>query len=585
MAELHHVYIKERSYQMQYYSTIKELVDGTCNLFQTRDAFIFKQGEEYFKKQYGEFQEDCNHIARQLVKQNVTDVHTALLARTSYQGLVALFGSIFASNTCVVPDFNYTVDAMEDLYAMADTYILLYDEEFKEKAEELRVRSNVIEKIISIQELLHTEKDLSVQLPKQEPDHPAIIISEGYGITEASPTITNNNFKNFKIGSVGKPLPDTTIEHSAITTKLAMGEDKLGVDSINEVKTDTLHKLPIVYPIITSYNHHAHLLSIIGAYKETYPWVMSNYVNVFCHRDNIKHSFCDFYFPMPNEVRAPELCPWILSQKISADLFQSTKLDILDFVLNCIDQKTYVHIMIDYFYVEQTARYQNTHRNHDLLIYGYDKKQEILYCSDFLFSNLQKYTFSHISFSALREGFMNCKLDKSSGYLKGQFYLYKMREAKHVRYRFNPIHIVNALKQYVNSDIPEYWLIHNIRDNLDDRAFGLDVYDVLAEHVEIVKRNQLGYIDIRLFYVLYDHKKIMKHRFEYLMEVDEKNIALYQEMVKQFEGLEQDLQIIVFLIIKFHIKNKDSVADNIIRCLKEIRDKEEQVIRSFLKEY
>ncbi len=385
--------------------------------------------------------------------------------------------------------------------------------------------------------------------------------------------------------SLATYLTDTTIEHSAITTKLAMGEDELGADSINEVKTDTIHKLPIVYPIITSYNHHAHLLSIIGAYKETYPWVMSNYVNVFCHRDNIKHSFCDFYFPMPNEVRAPELCPWILSQKISADLFQSTKLDILDFVLNCIDQKTYVHIMIDYFYVEQTERYQKIHGNHDLLIYGYDKEQEILYCSDFLFSDSRKYTFSHISFTALREGFMNCKLDKSSGYLKGQFYLYKMREAKHVRYRFNPIHIVNALKQYVNSDIPEYWLIHNIRDNLDDRAFGLDVYNVLAEHVEIAKREQLDYIDIRLFYVLYDHKKIMKHRFEYLMEVDKKNITLYQEMVKQFEGLEREVQNILFSIIQFDMENEDSVADDIIRCLKEIRDKEERVIRSFLKEY
>lgn len=47
---------------------------------------------------------------------------------------------------------------------------------------------------------------------------------------------------------------------------------------VSENKICTKRILPICDPVITSYTKHAHILSIIGSYKQTYPWIFSNYI-------------------------------------------------------------------------------------------------------------------------------------------------------------------------------------------------------------------------------------------------------------------------------------------------------------------
>lgn len=49
-------------------------------------------------------------------------------------------------------------------------------------------------------------------------------------------------------------------------------------------------ELEISEPIITTYTHHVHLLSILGCYPQTYPWIYSNYIQVYINKDYLKHS-------------------------------------------------------------------------------------------------------------------------------------------------------------------------------------------------------------------------------------------------------------------------------------------------------
>ena len=46
----------------------------------------------------------------------------------------------------------------------------------------------------------------------------------------------------------------------------------------------TENKLPVSYPIITTYTQHAHLLSILTGCDLTYDWIFSNYIQLYINR-------------------------------------------------------------------------------------------------------------------------------------------------------------------------------------------------------------------------------------------------------------------------------------------------------------
>lgn len=73
----------------------------------------------------------------------------------------------------------------------------------------------------------------------------------------------------------------------------------------------TENKLPVTYPMITTYTQHAHLLSILTSYESNYDWIFSNYIQLFINRD-YKHNWGDFYFPLPYTLRPSDSCGWIL---------------------------------------------------------------------------------------------------------------------------------------------------------------------------------------------------------------------------------------------------------------------------------
>ena len=49
--------------------------------------------------------------------------------------------------------------------------------------------------------------------------------------------------------------------------------------------------LAVEYPIITSYTHHAHLLTILGTNEKTKDWIFSNYIQVYINKDFEKSNF------------------------------------------------------------------------------------------------------------------------------------------------------------------------------------------------------------------------------------------------------------------------------------------------------
>ena len=90
-------------------------------------------------------------------------------------------------------------------------------------------------------------------------------------------------------------------------------------------------------------------------------------------------------------------------------------------------------------------------------------------------------------------------------------------------------------------------------------VFGIDIYDVLMAYLKGSKDNFQP--DYRAFHNLYEHKKLMVKRIEYLKEKQ----LIPQNINKEIYMKILDLsQVLSCLIIKYHCKNDQRIMEKIL---------------------
>lgn len=341
---------------------------------------------------------------------------------------------------------------------------------------------------------------------------------------------------------------------------------------------ETSNIMPIKYPIITTYTQHAHLIAILSAYEKTKGWIYSNYIQLYYNKDLIDNSWSDFYFPMPYELRPSDCCKWLITQKIDWNTISNKSDSIIDFLIRTIDSKHYAHFMINYYYISQSKYYMNENFTHDILIYGYDKKTKVFHCADFLFDST-KYEFVTISFEDMENAFNHCIIEKYCSYLNGLIYLYEYNE--NCDYEFDERNILNGIHQYWQSTQPEYWMLHN-QKNSDSIVFGMDIYEAITKYIHDCREIVDFQIDIRPFYLLYDHKKIMQVRLNYLKDNAEYySRKKYSELAIQYEELIKLAKKIFFVVIKYCMIHDETLLDHVGFYFKNIKDLEYKYIQNF----
>lgn len=312
-------------------------------------------------------------------------------------------------------------------------------------------------------------------------------------------------------------------------------------------------ELPIIYPVITTYTHHAHLLSILGAYKYTDAWVYGNYIQLFCKNNYMQDSWSDFYFPNSYETKPYDLCSWINVEKIAWDILDD-KNGIVEFLIKAINNNCYISMMIDYYYVKKSYYYNKEHYSHEVLISGYDRKKEEFICADFLFRS-QKYSIETVGFIEIEEAFENCNKTKLEFFKNKLLHLISMNENSTLV--FSEQNILNHISEYYKGSIPEYWRLFS-GEELENLAFGLNVYEAIIKYLKQVISTGSKYLDSRPIYLLCDHKTIMVQRMKMLLKKgSEEYHNYYQELMDEYEKLEKQLNAILIATMRYNYDNNE----------------------------
>ena len=306
-----------------------------------------------------------------------------------------------------------------------------------------------------------------------------------------------------------------------------------------------IKKLPIkLQREINNLMYNAAYLCIILNYENMYPWFYEHYTQLYFTKDKIgietnkKETFMDFYggWTEPKGL-------FDVKYMTKYELEEKNKLDLIKRILN---KDEYIYTYIDEYYIGE-----KTHNSHDVLIYGYDDDKEEFCLLGFKDNFFVSYTLNYSVFEKSFDSSIQIAKESITDERKYQLFSLTPLFDENTECKFDLYKFMSLFKQYLNS---EYSNINLYNDTIyEEGFFGIQIYAKLLEALRdcCIGKQEFDY---RLIHTLYEHKKIMLDRSEYIYK-----FVLKREIQVT---LQKELTDIVDLINNIRFKALDYIFTN-----------------------
>lgn len=111
----------------------------------------------------------------------------------------------------------------------------------------------------------------------------------------------------------------------------------------------------------------------------------------------------------------------------------------------------------------------------------------------------------------------------------------------------------------------------------NDRVYGINIYKVLIDNVNSQVIN-----DVRILNLLWEHKKCMTERIEYLSRQEIIEKYQYEFFIDKFKSIENKAFLLRNLQLKYNISKQKIIVEKIIILLEEIAHDEKDIITQLI---
>lgn len=331
--------------------------------------------------------------------------------------------------------------------------------------------------------------------------------------------------------------------------------------------------LPIGKPRVITHPDHAFFHSIFSLNKDYKMWLYSNFIQLYCNNfppNNIRESI-DLDF-----VSQYEYNNFIDIQLINRDIYEffHTNISITNFFCKLIEMNLYLIIAVDEFYLSYSPAYRNNHFKHPLFLYGLNKDKGIFYASyynsmGYVPNGIVKFTEIENAF----KGFISLLGPCNS-------MLIRAISTKNSYYEINLNTIKKGLEEYIYP--PQISLESAfVRPISPNKVYGINVYEALINYNNSIlfSKNKDFIQHVKNYHALYEHKKLMFQRINYLI-----GNSMLKVDIEQFSDLVKSTLIIRNLYIKFTVSLKTENLKKINFLLLNLREDEKKILNKVLKE-
>jgi regulation of enolase protein 1 (concanavalin A-like superfamily) len=287
--------------------------------------------------------------------------------------------------------------------------------------------------------------------------------------------------------------------------------------------------------------------------NQYYNWLFSNYIQLRKNKEIL--------FPIEYDVHPMKswkyytLNPFINFSIERKTNINKSEVSIIEYLKRNIFLHRYIEIRLDeIFCVGSLAYEKQSHRFHEILIYGYTDIHSLFYAMGFYYGKMKKFqiTYENILIAISDEKVTNLTLLEYS--LDGY------------QFKFNPIVIKESIDDYINGKDSslKFANLLPVKENIA----GIQIYDEFlkdSDSLNEVKNN------VQISYILYEHKKLMVERINFMLY---RNIITSDEIEnihECFKSLYKISSVLNILIVRNQIKCIPQIDDKIKNYLTEMK--------------
>ena len=301
----------------------------------------------------------------------------------------------------------------------------------------------------------------------------------------------------------------------------------------------------------------------IGVYfsmsdRQYYKWIFNNFINLRLDlTDSSTLNYCGF---VKRDCKNYTINPIVRISTEKLDVISEYGITLWKYIVANINKDKYLEFWLNEKYIPGLRAYQLYNYTHENLVYGYDEVGELLILKSIFDGKPISIT---VSFKDFQDALKN-----ADQRLASRFYLFE-RQASNAPYLIDVSGIKRQLTEYCMGINPTLHYKNLITE--EEGVFGLECYRVLLEELDGINKF-LG--DVRISYVLYEHKKCMRDRIEYMIRYGYLQLR-DDEDIQRIAKENVDLALLLMkFVIKYQATSKEKLKNRIFELLTEIKENE-----------
>ena len=319
--------------------------------------------------------------------------------------------------------------------------------------------------------------------------------------------------------------------------------------------------IPFEVSMTETYNCYSFIMGILQSYDNFKQHIWNTFLNLqSCTEKSMKELKITFTDSLWGDM-------WN-SGMAELNLFHFSNFDrktLKNFLTERLDSDAYLlFYSVDEYYLSYSEKYRKQHYYHDLYIYGYE--DDYFFVLAYADNKLEKLK---VKSSEIIDCVLKTKMDSITDFCS-------FRLSKAANIVIDPGHIADVLEDY---------LLSQNHTEEQGKVYGMEVWRYVRNSVSsYAKRNiyDSSTFDLRVFRIIWEHKKIMKARIEYLCE----DFNFEERILSELNEIESRAYLAFRLAIKYSVdaRHSSECLVKILQIYEELEEKERAIYPEIIKE-